>query len=185
MKHHFMFGSDSDPCKRMRAGLSELAAAGGNSRFELFATLIRVLPAYSLGYYREVGSRRLALWRAAAAHSAIIFVLASFLGFWTGVTLWVAVFALPFATVLQGLRALGEASEHDYGDPQLSEGAATYNNLGWAQRMFVNPFADAFHWIHHEFPNVPSYRYVEIHNALRCDPLYSLVRTRTKILENL
>jgi fatty acid desaturase len=182
--HHGDFGGGSDPCKVMRPGLAELVLAGEKGPWAVTKTLVSVLPAYTKGYYREVGTRKRALVHFAAVHIATVGSLSVFLGVAPACAMWGAIFLLPFTTVLQAFRALGEAAEHDYGDPQRSEAAATYNNVGWVQRMFVNPFGDAYHWIHHMWPRVPSYRFAGIHRRLTKNaPEYRLVRIRRKVLE--
>ncbi|MBL6447572.1 fatty acid desaturase [Fulvivirga sp. 29W222] len=75
------------------------------------------------------------------------------------------IYGIPFFVVLPILRFYARANEHtgvDFSDNELN----ARNNLGLFNRYVLHPYGDAYHQIHHLYPNIPFYNLSTAHKYL-------------------
>lgn len=194
--HHGQYGSHLDPCRRRFAkmGLGHLDLS---TRGKIMKAVLRWLPSYTAEYYKEVGSASLEVWvRFVAWHlmaivgpTAVILVAVFGHGIETGVEMaigaWAAFWLIPTLTALTVLRSIAEAEEHDY-ERGNTEFDTTYTNLGWWQWILFHPKNDAYHLVHHMFPQIPERVHHKVHALLaEHDPKYRAALHRHNVLERL
>jgi fatty acid desaturase len=103
--------------------------------------------------------------------------LAHFVIGWPGIALY---FVLPYATTYQMMRYWSDAADHAGVVAASDEFERTRNHaLPWGVlNAIIFPRSDAFHLIHHLFPNVPTHHYADVHQVLLRDPRYAARRHR-------
>jgi fatty acid desaturase len=192
--HHGTYGGDEDPCRRRFAAMG-IGHIDLSTRTKIAIAVAKWLPQYNLEYYKEIGSLSLMRWLAFWIWHIAIMVAptAVFLKYWTGMTtlevvpvaacLWVVFWMLPATAFLPILRSIAESEEHDY-DAGSTEFDTTYSNLGWWHRALFHPKNDAYHVIHHMFPNIPERVHHKVHRILmEHDERYRSSLMRKKVLD--
>ncbi|CUI26489.1 fatty acid desaturase family protein [Cognatishimia activa] len=192
--HHGHYGSHEDPCRQRFAemGLGEIDLS---TNWKITKAVVRWLPSYNAAYYREIGSHSMIQWFTFITwHAGVIVTPAAatlvlLLGFslQTGIALaifgWVLFWVLPAMVFLPVIRSIAESEEHDY-DAGGTEFETTFTNDGWLHQLLIHPKNDAYHVIHHLFPNIPESQHRRIHKMLmEHDEKYRNALRRGKILE--
>lgn len=191
--HHGAYGGQGDPCKRRFKAMG-LGTIDLSTRRKIALAVLRWLPDYNMAYYQEIGSITHKHWAIFWLwHMVILIVPATvaarsmmdvnmFQALAVGLSLWVVFWMLPALMILPVIRSIAEAEEHDY-DLGGTEFETTFTNAGIIHRMLIHPKNDAFHLIHHMFPNVPERTHRRIHELLlRHDSQYQAGLHRTRIL---
>ena len=192
--HHGQYGSHKDPCRQRFAamGLGELDLS---TNWKITRAVIRWLPGYNAAYYREIGSLSLLQWAMFISWHFFVLVvpLATLFTLGLGFTLkvgmamalfgWVLFWILPAMIFLPVIRSIAESEEHDY-EAGGTEFETTFTNDGWMHRLLIHPKNDAYHVIHHLFPNIPESQHHWVHDLLmEHDERYKNALRRGKILE--
>ncbi|SFK24771.1 fatty acid desaturase [Celeribacter neptunius] len=192
--HHGSFGSHLDPCRQRFAdmGLEHLDLS---TRWKIVKAVVAWLPEYNAAYYREIGSQSGRQWAYFAAwHISFLIapgaLLIAFFGSASAVDAialaalaWVGFWMLPATTVLPVIRSIAESEEHDYAAGE-TEFDTTYTNDGWVHRVLIHPKNDAYHLVHHMFPNIPERRHRRVHKLLtKYDKLYQESLQRERVLD--
>lgn len=182
--HHGTFAGEQDPCKRRFASMG-LGHIELSTKWAITRAVLRWLPAYNLAYYTEIGSKSWAmLMQWAFWHGAVFLVpLSLVFGVGNGALLWALFWLVPMFTSLPVLRSIAEAEEHDYerGDTEFE---ATFTNDGWIHHLLWHPWNDAYHQIHHLYPNISQRMHHKVHKLLmRHDEKYRAGPIRTSTLQ--
>lgn len=181
--HHGQYGSDVDPCLTRLRNIGAGDISIGSNRELLFAVL-RWMPLYVREYYREVRSKGgevalFLLWHGVVALSIAIIV--SPMAALFVLCLW----GLAMFGLLPLLRSVAEYSEHDY-ERGSSVCDTTFNNIGLLDHLLIHPAGDAWHTLHHLYPNVPWWLQGAAHRYLmRHDVAYAQVLNRDGLLQDL
>ncbi|SHG80593.1 fatty acid desaturase [Cognatishimia maritima] len=191
--HHGHYGSHSDPCRQRFAamGISDIDLS---THWKITRAVIRWLPGYNAAYYKEIGSQSIIQWAIFISWHSLVLVtplsclLVLGMGFTlkTGMALavfgWVLFWVLPAMVFLPVIRSIAESEEHDY-EAGGTEFETTYTNDGWLHRLLIHPKNDAYHVIHHLFPNIPEAEHKWVHDLLmRHDEKYRNALRREKLL---
>lgn len=192
--HHGAYGGHLDPCrKRFEAmGLGHLDLS---TSWKITWAVLRWLPQYNAEYYREIGSLSFAqfgkfvLWHVAVlmAPLAVGFMVFTDMtvveAFPVAFVFWVLFWMIPSTLSLPVIRSIAESEEHDY-DRGDNEYDTTYTNRGFWHRVLFHPANDAYHLIHHMYPNIPMRVHHKVHKYLmQNDPKYRSSLHRTQILQ--
>ncbi len=188
--HHRYLGSKSE-ADRTNYDRRQYAGLNRSSRIKYVLGIVQRYPLFLWDWLIDVKSSRYRTTLLLAWHLSVTALLVILLG-WSqtllvmSMTIW-----LPMLLVLPALRMIGEAEEHpyekvpcsDYG-PQITF-AATLNNVGILQQMFIHPFGDCWHIVHHLIPTCRQIRQRAIHKLLlEHSPIYrQSILSRTRILE--
>lgn len=192
--HHGQYGSHKDPCRQRFAnmGVSDIDLS---TRWKIVRAVIAWLPGYNAAYYREIGSQSVIQWVIFITwHSCVLVlplatVLTLGMGFdlKVGIALavfgWVVFWVLPAMVFLPVIRSIAETEEHDYeaGDTEFE---TTFTNDGWLHKLLIHPKNDAYHVIHHLFPNIPEAEHHWVHDLLmEHDDKYQNALRRGKLLQ--
>jgi fatty acid desaturase len=191
--HHGHFGSTADPCRQRFANMG-LVGLDLSSKWKIAKAVLKWLPAYNAAYYKEIGSQSARQWACffiwhltvLMAPTATLFALTFNYGAVHAVGLaavtWVTFWMLPATSVLPVIRSIAESEEHDY-DAGVTEFETTYTNDSWLHRLLIHPKNDAYHLIHHMFPNIPERRHHSIHKLLMAhDSRYQFALRRRRLL---
>jgi len=193
--HHGQYGTHDDPCRKRFAamGLGEIDLS---TRWKITRAVIAWLPGYNAAYYKEIGSQSAVQWLIYVAwHFCVIVAPASAiltlgLGFelHVGMALatfgWVLFWVLPAMVFLPVIRSIAESEEHDY-EAGGTEFETTFTNDGWLHQLLIHPKNDAYHVIHHLFPNIPESQHRRIHKLLmEHDDIYQNALRRGKLLQH-
>lgn len=184
--HHGQFAGDLDPCRKRFAEMG-LGLVDLSTRWAITKAVLRWLPQYNLAYYKEIGSKSLRILASWAAWHGLVFVApaAILLGIADAAVLWMMCWLLPSLVVLPVIRSIAEAEEHDYGRGE-TEFEATFTNNGLLHHILWHPWNDAYHQIHHMFPNISQRHHHKVHRLLmEHDPIYRASLFRTHTLEQL
>lgn len=192
--HHGQFGSHLDPCRQRFAAMG-LAHIDLSTKWKIARAVLTWIVPYNVAYYKEIGSLSLGQWGAFALWHLVVFIVPSSvlayafmdIGALEATSLsfvgWVVFWMIPTTLFLPVLRSIAESEEHDYekGDTEFD---TTYTNIGWAHQLLIHPKNDAFHLVHHMFPNIPERRHRHVHKLLmKHDPKYQAALQRTAILD--
>lgn len=192
--HHGQYGSHQDPCRQRFAsmGVNDIDLS---THWKIARAVIAWLPGYNAAYYREIGSQSIAQWAIFITwHSCVLVLpLATFLILGMGFTLkvgialaifgWVLFWVLPAMVFLPVIRSIAETEEHDY-EAGGTEFETTFTNDGWLHRLLIHPKNDAYHVIHHLFPNIPEAEHHWVHDLLmKHDVKYQNALRRQKLLQ--
>lgn len=192
--HHGKYGSHTDPCKRRFENIG-LADIDLSTRWKIARAVLRWAPRYNREYYREIGSASLATWRNFALWHLTVSILPVFLlahfawgmgivqALATAMLCWIAFWMFPAVTSLPVLRSIAEAEEHDYEHGE-TEFETTFTNASCMHRLLFHPKNDAYHLIHHLFPNIPERVHHKVHALLMAqDPRYRGALHRSHVLQ--
>jgi fatty acid desaturase len=164
--HHGTYAGEQDPCKRRFAAMG-LGHVDLSTKARIAKAVLRWLPAYNLAYYTEIGSKTWGmLLRWAVWHLVIFIAPLSFLfGGDMALLYWSMFWLVPMFTSLPVLRSIAEAEEHDYerGETELD---STFTNNGWIHHLLWHPWNDAYHQIHHLYPNISQRLHHKVHRLL-------------------
>lgn len=192
--HHGQYGSHKDPC-RMRFASMGVNDIDLSTHWKIARAVVAWLPGYNAAYYREIGSQSIIQWAIFIGwHSCVLVLpLAIFLTHGVGFELkvgiamavfgWVIFWVLPAMVFLPVIRSIAETEEHDYeaGDTEFE---TTFTNDGWLHRLLIHPKNDAYHVIHHLFPNIPEAEHHWVHALLmEHDEKYQNALRRGKLLQ--
>ena len=193
--HHGQFGSHIDPC-RQRFDKMGLATVDLSTKWKIAKAVLKWLPEYNRAYYEEIGSLSLLIWVHFFAWHCAIFMIPTYFLLWgaigmdffqastTSVFLWFAFWMIPTTLPLPVLRSIAESEEHDYSKGE-TEFETTFTNSGFWQRFLFHPKNDAYHLVHHMFPNIPERRHSKIHHLLiKHDAKYRNSLHRSSILSS-
>ncbi len=182
--HHGTFAGEQDPCRRRFAAMG-LGHIDLSTKWAITKAVLRWLPAYNLAYYHEIGSKtwsmvlQWALW-----HLIVLGLpLAIFFGPAQAALLWLLFWFVPMFTSLPVLRSIAEAEEHDYerGDTEFD---ATFTNDGLIHHLLWHPWNDAYHQVHHLYPNISQRLHHKVHKLLmQYDEKYKAGPIRTHTLQ--
>jgi fatty acid desaturase len=158
-----------------------------STKWNIFKAVLRWLPRYNSAYYAEIGSKS---WRTllgwATWHTFVLILpTAYFLGLAQSFVIWFLFWFAPMFVSLPVLRSIAEAEEHDYerGETELD---STFTNDGWIHHLLWHPWGDAYHQVHHLFPNISQRRHRQVHKLLMIhDPKYQSSPIRKKTLDML
>lgn len=193
--HHGAYGGHDDPCRQRFADMG-LAHLDLSTKAKIAKAVLRWLPSYNVAYYREIGSVSSSIWAAWAVwHVSVLILPAALLshlllgtGFGESIMMgfgaWIAFWAVPSLVVLPVLRSIAESEEHDYsaGDTEFE---TTYTNDGFMHHLLFHPKNDAYHLIHHLFPNIPERQHKRVHKLLmKHDPIYREGLLRKTLLDS-
>jgi fatty acid desaturase len=184
--HHGTFAGEQDPCKRRFASMG-LGHVDLSTKWAIAKAVLRWLPSYNLAYYTEIGSKSWAMFlRWALWHLAVFIVpLSLVFGVAQGLLLWTLFWLVPMFTSLPVLRSIAEAEEHDYerGDTEFD---ATFTNDGWIHHLLWHPWNDAYHQVHHLYPNISQRQHHKVHKLLlQHDEKYRNGPIRTTTLQQI
>jgi fatty acid desaturase len=184
--HHGTYAGEQDPCRRRFASMG-LGHLDLSSKWKIARAVLRWLPAYNLAYYTEIGSKSFSmLLRWAAWHIVIcIAPLGLIFGLTEGATYWALFWLVPMFTSLPVLRSIAEAEEHDYerGETQVD---STFTNNGLIHHLLWHPWNDAYHQIHHLYPNISQRLHHKVHKLLmEHDEVYRKSPMRNHTLQQL
>lgn len=191
--HHGQYGSHKDPCLQRFTdmGVNDIDLS---THWKIARAVVAWLPSYNAAYYREIGSQSAYQWSLFIAWHFCVLVapLATLLTLGMGFELqvgmalalfgWVIFWVLPAMVFLPVIRSIAETEEHDYeaGDTEFE---TTFTNDGWLHRLLIHPKNDAYHVIHHLFPNIPEAEHHWVHALLmEHDEKYSNALRRGKLL---
>ncbi len=182
--HHGTFAGEQDPCKRRFAAMG-LGHVDLSTKWAITKAVLRWLPSYNLAYYTEIGSKSWHMLLQWALWHTIVFILPlSFVfGVVQGTLLWFLFWLVPMFTSLPVLRSIAEAEEHDYerGDTEFE---ATFTNDGLIHHLLWHPWNDAYHQVHHLYPNISQRMHHKVHKLLmQFDAHYRAGPIRTSTLQ--
>lgn len=184
--HHGTYAGEQDPCKRRFASMG-LGHLDLSTKWKIAKSVIRWLPGYNLAYYTEIGSKswgmllRWAVWHLIIFIAPMTFVFGAANAFLYWALFWLA----PMFTSLPVVRSIAEAEEHDYerGETELD---STFTNNGWIHHLLWHPWNDAYHQIHHLYPNISQRLHHKVHRLLmEYDEQYRKSPMRSKTLQQL
>lgn len=184
--HHGTFAGEQDPCKRRFASMG-LGHLDLSTKWAITRSVLRWLPAYNVAYYTEIGSKTwmmLAQWLAWHL-SFFILPLGLIFGLAQGTLYWALFWLIPMLSTLPVLRSIAEAEEHDYerGDTEFD---ATFTNNGWIHHLLWHPWNDAYHQVHHLYPNISQRQHHKVHKLLlKHDEKYRNGPIRTRTLQQI
>jgi fatty acid desaturase len=192
--HHGQYGSHIDPCRQRFAAMG-LPHLDLSTRWKIAMAVVSWLPSYNAAYYKEIGSQELRQWAHFGAWHGIVFIIPAAIFFWSylghepvgagalAFLVWVFFWMLPALVFLPVIRSIAESEEHDY-DRGQTEFETTYTNNGWLHRLLFHPKKDAFHLIHHMFPNIPERKHQRVHEVLmEHDKKYRAALHREQVLD--
>ncbi|MFY0595473.1 MAG: fatty acid desaturase [Cognatishimia sp.] len=191
--HHGQYGSHKDPCLQRFTdmGVTDIDLS---THWKIARAVVAWLPSYNAAYYREIGSQSTYQWTLFIAWHFCVLVapLATLLTLGIGFELqvgmalalfgWVIFWVLPAMVFLPIIRSIAETEEHDY-EAGETEFETTFTNDGFLHRLLIHPKNDAYHVIHHLFPNIPEAEHHWVHTLLmEQDEKYSSALRRGKLL---
>lgn len=179
--HHKQFGSANDPDKQRFGSLGTDSIP--QPRRQLLRYLLRVMPRYVSGYWKQYSDKKAQLLRSLSLHLLLATLLSIVWWeyFWL---LWLVYFWVPFLFYLPVHRFLAEAEEHRYLSAE-TEFDATFSNVGRFQRWFLHPHGDGYHLLHHLLPQIPHWRMADAHQCIMAtDPTYPGGHYRTVMLRS-
>jgi len=191
--HHGQYGSHKDPCLQRFTdmGVTDIDLS---THWKIVRAVVAWLPSYNAAYYREIGSQSAYQWTLFITWHFCVLVapLAALLTFGMGFELqvgialalfgWVTFWVLPAMVFLPIIRSIAETEEHDY-EAGETEFETTFTNDGFLHRLLIHPKNDAYHVIHHLFPNIPEAEHHWVHALLmEHDEKYSTALRRGKLL---
>lgn len=145
------------------------------------------LPGYMAGWFSTLGMRWSTVIHASAWHAAIIIIGATIFYADPIIALikWICFWAVPYLAVLTPIRFIGETGKHLYyrGKTTID---VTVSNIGLSHRVFIHPFGDGYHTLHHLYPFVPGYRLSQLHRwfVINEQDYRQKLRYRLRILEH-
>jgi len=192
--HHGTYGTHEDPCRRrfQEMGTSNVDLS---TRWNVIRAVLRWLPQYNMTYYREIGGLSLKQWFSFCAWHSVVFIAPISIGCWAGgpaegvsaiavaIVVWIVFWMIPATAILPVLRSIAETEEHDY-DLGETEFETTFTNTGWWHKVLIHPKNDAYHLVHHMFPNIPERVHHKVHKLLmQHDPQYRSSLHRKGVLQ--
>ncbi len=192
--HHGQYGTHQDPCRQRFAAMG-LGDIDLSTHWKITRAVIAWLPGYNAAYYKEIGSQSLLQWGIFISWHVCVLVIpaTTILTFGLGFDLkvgmalaifgWVLFWVLPAMVFLPVIRSIAESEEHDY-EAGGTEFETTFTNDGWLHQLLIHPKNDAYHVIHHLFPNIPESQHRRIHKLLmEHDVIYQNALRRGKLLQ--
>jgi fatty acid desaturase len=166
LPHHDALGDrtrDTDLQRYLALGVEEIDRRNP-ARF--LSSMLRVLPAYSLSWWRYIGTNPQVVLAGIAWHAFVVVVpLAALFGLGHALILWSVYWFVPFAFVLPVVRFIGETGEHVYSGSD-SIYTATISNIGRVHQWFTNPHHDGYHVLHHLYASIPHHQLPQAHRWL-------------------
>jgi fatty acid desaturase len=178
--HHKDFGGSQDPCLRRMVELNkEDASAGGRRKWALGPSI-----RYIISYYGTVAPSSKGLFSFIRWHAVVGAIGISALALFSDIRpvvaacSWTLVWMVPLLTTLPLLRMRAERDEHDYFIHNGTEFSATLTSVGFLNNLIFHPWNDAFHLLHHLYPDIPQTRHKRVHDLLHeLDSAYQRRRT--------
>jgi len=194
--HHGIYGSREDPCRRRLRSIG-VRTIDLSTTSRIVLAVLRWLPRYNMAYYREISSLSLKqclqflAWHVVVLVAPVAICIAistqASLAFSLMVAVggWLLFWAVPATVFLPVLRSIAEMEEHDY-ERGNTEFETTFTNGGWLHRLLIHPKNDAYHLLHHMFPNIPERVHHRVHRMLmQHDEKYRSALHRRKLLETM
>ncbi len=179
LRHHKGFGGSSDPCRRRMEDLARTDPSVRDRRKWAFWPNAK----YMRSYYESVapsykGVLLFLAWHlVVGAAATITLVSLSNCDPASAILAWPLVWVVPMLTSLPFLRMRAERDEHDYFEGE-TEFTATITSEGFWNNLLFHPWHDAYHLLHHLYPDIPQTKHRQAHRILdEVDPAYRLRRT--------
>lgn len=185
LRHHGAFGTRTDP-DLLRYQALHLESLDRRSLPTFTSAVVRRLPAYQRGWFREIGVNPLVSLLPLGWAVLFIGIPATTLAGPQTAGPALAVWAVGYLVALPAIRFVAESSEHIYaGTSTVFD--ATISNLGWLQRHLFHPHNDGYHTVHHMWPGVPHHQLARLHRRLLSDDPSGYgdrLRYRTKVRQH-
>lgn len=180
--HHAFFGGKKDPCKIRFSDIGD-SAKGFTEAKTFLKSLVNYLPKYIKSYYKDVGSnfKTVGIW--IFWHTVVFTILWALFG--TDFLFFsLIILSICFFILLPIVRYIAEISEHDYLYSNTEFGC-TFNNLSILDFMLFHPGGDAYHLVHHLYPNIPWWLQGKAHRFLcEYDYCYKIAHHRSLFLQS-
>ena len=196
--HHNNFGMPNDPDKK-RYSILRIEDIGRQSLGHFVKGVLSRLPAYAVGWYKNIGVSLFIVLLAIVWHLAVLVLpLAALVGVTRALSIWAIYWLAPMTAILPIIRFIGESDEHTYELGAESLGAreqrgagtvfdATITSCGRLHALVFHPVNDGYHLTHHLYPTIPYRQLKKAHHYLiKSDPVRygSRQRYRTRVLQN-
>ncbi len=181
--HHAFFGGKEDPCKIRFSDIGD-SAKGFTEAKSILKNLVNYLPKYTISYYKDVGSSFKTVGIFIFWHTAVFTIMWTLFGT-DFLSFSLIILLICFFILLPIVRYIAEISEHDYLSSN-TEFSCTFNNLSIWDFMLFHPGGDAYHLVHHLYPNIPWWFQGKAHRFLcEYDYCYKIAHHRSLFLQKI
>lgn len=189
-EHHRFLGSEAE-ADRTNYERRNFATLDRSNMWKFALGILRCYPLFFWDWYNEIRQCRIRTTTILISHIAIFIGLYLALDLSSAFLIIMMTIWLPILLVLPALRLIGESEEHPYEKiPTTNPGPqitfdATLNNIGIIQQIFIHPFGDCWHIVHHLVPTCRQIRQRAVHKLLlkHSQQYRQVIQIRTRVLE--
>ncbi len=189
-EHHRYLANETED-DRVNYNRRNYAELDRNSWIKYGLGILKRYPCFYRDWFKHVSGSRFHIFMMLTWHTAALLILVLLLGRGNALFVMLLNIWLPMFLILPAFRMIGEAEEHPYEKiPTSVVGPkvtfdATLNNVGLMQQVFIHPFGDCWHIIHHLIPTCRQIRQRTIHRLLmeNSTAYRQSILTRARILQ--